>query len=67
LQRAMGEAKNEVEKRTWQAFELYGVRGVPAEEVAKEIDMTPSAIRHAKMRLTRRVREIVNRLREAEG
>ncbi|MDG1838350.1 MAG: sigma-70 family RNA polymerase sigma factor [Phycisphaerales bacterium] len=67
LQRAMGEAKNEVEERTWQAFELYGVRGVPAEEVAKEIDMSPSAIRHAKMRLTRRVREIVNRLRQSEG
>ena len=67
LQRAMGEAKNEVEKRTWQAFELYGVRGVPADEVAKEIGMTPSAIRHAKMRLTRRVREIVNRLRQSEG
>jgi RNA polymerase sigma-70 factor (ECF subfamily) len=67
LQRAMGEAKNEVEERTWQAFELYGVRGVPAEEVAKETNMSPSAIRHAKMRLTRRVREIVNRLRDDEG
>ncbi len=67
LQRAMGEAKLEVEERTWKAFELYGVRGVPAEEVAKETDMTPAAIRHAKMRLTRRVREIVDRLRDAEG
>ena len=61
LQRAMGEARNEVEERTWQSFELYGVRGVPAEEVAKETGMTPAAIRHAKMRLTRRVREIVER------
>ena len=67
LQRAMGEARNEVEERTWQAFELYGVRGVPAEEVAKETDMTPAAIRHAKMRLTRRVREIVERIRDDEG
>ncbi len=67
LQRAMGEAKNEVEDRTWQAFELYGVRGVPADEVAKETGMSAAAIRHAKMRLTKRVREIVNRLREDEG
>jgi len=67
LQRAMGEAKNGVEERTWQAFELYGVRGVPAEEVAKETGMSPAAIRHAKMRLTKRVREIVNRLRADEG
>lgn len=67
LQRAMGEARNEVEERTWQSFELYGVRGVPAEEVAKETGMTPAAIRHAKMRLTRRVREIVERIRDDEG
>jgi RNA polymerase sigma factor (sigma-70 family) len=67
LQRAMGEARNEVEERTWQAFELYGVRGVPAEEVAKETKMTPAAIRHAKMRITRRVREIVERIRGDEG
>jgi RNA polymerase sigma factor (sigma-70 family) len=67
LQRAMGEARNEVEERTWEAFELYGVRGVPAEEVAKETGMTPAAIRHAKMRLTRRVREIVDRIRDDEG
>jgi|TARA_B110000495_G_C22972140_1_gene570664 RNA polymerase sigma factor (sigma-70 family) len=67
LKRAMGEARNEVEERTWQSFELYGVRGVPAEEVAKETGMTPAAIRHAKMRITRRVREIVERLRNDEG
>ena len=67
LQRAMAEAKGEVETRTWRSFELYGVRGVPADEVAKETGMTAAAIRHAKMRLTRRVREIVDRLRDAEG
>ena len=67
LQRAMGEARNEVEERTWRSFELYGVRGVPAEEVAKETGMTPASIRHAKMRLTRRVREIVERIRDDEG
>ncbi|MCP4839787.1 MAG: sigma-70 family RNA polymerase sigma factor [Planctomycetes bacterium] len=67
LQRAMAEARGEVEARTWRSFELYGVRGVPADEVAKETGMTAAAIRHAKMRLTRRVREIVDRLRDAEG
>jgi RNA polymerase sigma-70 factor (ECF subfamily) len=67
LQRAMVEARTEVEERTWRAFELYGVRGVPVEEVASETGMSASAIRHAKMRLTRRVREIVTRFREEEG
>ncbi|MDP7070119.1 MAG: sigma-70 family RNA polymerase sigma factor [Phycisphaerales bacterium] len=67
LQRAMAEARAEVEARTWKSFELYGVRGVPADEVAKDTGMTAAAIRHAKMRLTRRVREIVERLRDSEG
>jgi DNA-directed RNA polymerase specialized sigma24 family protein len=63
----MAEARAEVEARTWKSFELYGVRGVPADEVAKDTGMTAAAIRHAKMRLTRRVREIVERLRDSEG
>ena len=67
LQRSMAEAREEVEERTWRAFELYGVRGVPVEQVAEETGMTASAIRHAKMRLTRRVHEIVNRFRDEEG
>ncbi len=67
LQRAMTEARGGVEERTWKAFELYGVRGVPVEQVATELDMTPAAIRHAKMRLVKQVREIVDRLRAEEG
>ncbi|MCH2132501.1 MAG: sigma-70 family RNA polymerase sigma factor [Phycisphaerales bacterium] len=67
LQRAMTEARGGVEERTWKAFELYGVRGVPVEQVSTELDMTPAAIRHAKMRLVKQVREIVDRLRVEEG
>lgn len=67
LQRAMTEARGGVEERTWKAFELYGVRGVPVEQVSTELEMTPAAIRHAKMRLVKQVREIVDRLRVEEG
>tara|TARA_B100001059_G_scaffold53460_1_gene47547 strand:+ start:4041 stop:5078 length:1038 start_codon:yes stop_codon:yes gene_type:complete len=67
LQRAMTEVRGTVEDRTWKAFELYGVRGVPAEQVAERLDMTPAAIRHAKMRLVKQVREIVDQLRDEEG
>ena len=67
LQRAMMEARSGVEDRTWKAFELYGVRGVPVDQVAKELEMTPAAIRHAKMRLVKQVREIIDRLRDEEG
>ena len=67
LQRAMTEVRGSVEDRTWKAFELYGVRGVPAEQVAERLEMTPAAIRHAKMRLVKQVREIVDQLRDEEG
>tara|TARA_Y100000589_G_scaffold316625_1_gene341587 strand:+ start:3311 stop:4342 length:1032 start_codon:yes stop_codon:yes gene_type:complete len=67
LQRAMTEVRGSVEDRTWKAFELYGVRGVPVEQVAERLEMTPAAIRHAKMRLVKQVREIVDRLRAEEG
>ncbi len=67
LQRAMTEVRGTVEERTWKAFELYGVRGVPVEQVAERLKMTPAAIRHAKMRLVKQVREIVDRLRVEEG
>ena len=63
----MTEACGGVEERTWKAFELYGVRGVPVDQVSAELDMSPAAIRHAKMRLVKQVREIVDRLRQEEG
>ena len=67
LFRAMEEARSSVEERTWKAFELYGLRGMPVEAVAEETEMTPDAIRHAKMRITKSVREIVDRFRVDEG
>lgn len=67
LQRAMTEVRGTVEDRTWKAFELYGVRGVPVEQVSERLEMTPAAIRHAKMRLVKQVREIVDQLRDEEG
>ncbi len=67
LTRAMAEVRDEVEEKTWRAFELYGVRGTPAVAVAAETGMSEAAIRHAKMRLTKRLREVVDRMRLEEG
>ena len=67
LARAMAEVRDEVEEKTWRAFELYGVRGTPAAAVAAEIGMSEAAIRHAKMRMTKRLREVVDRMRAEEG
>jgi len=67
LRRALEEVRTTVQPRTMHAFELYGIKGMPAEEVAKETGMTEAAIRHAKMRVLDQLRECVKRLREDEG
>ena len=67
LYRAMDQVRERVEERTWKSFELYGMRGTAIEAVAEETGMTPQAIRHAKMRITRQIRELVDTLRDEEG
>lgn len=67
LRRALEEVRATVQPRTMKAFELYGVQGMPAEEVAKETGMTEVAIRHAKMRVLDQLRDCIRRLREEEG
>jgi len=66
LSEAMTEARPKFEPKTWEAFELYGRRGMSAERAAERLDMKPEAVRHAKSRVMRAVREIVTRLREEE-
>ena len=63
----MAEVREDVEEKTWRAFELYGIRGTPAAAVADETGMSEAAIRHAKMRLTKQLRAVVDRLRAEEG
>ncbi len=67
LFRAMAEARATVEERTWKAFELYGLRGTAVDAVCEETGMTPDAVRHAKMRLAKQIRGIIEKLREEEG
>ena len=65
--RAMDRVRDRVEERTWKSFELYGLRGTAIDAVAEETGMTPEAIRHAKMRITRQIRAVVDELRADEG
>jgi len=67
LRRALDEVRATVQPKTMKAFELYGIRGMPAEEVARETGMTEVAIRHAKMRVLDQLRECIKRLRDEEG
>jgi len=66
LSEAMTEARPKFEPKTWEAFELYGRRGMSAQRTADRLEMTPESVRHAKSRVMRSVREIVIRLREEE-
>ena len=66
LSEAMTEARPKFEPKTWEAFELYGRRGMSAERTAERLEMTPESVRHAKSRVMRAVREVVIRLREEE-
>lgn len=54
-------------EQSWEAFELYGRRGVPIEEVSERLGMSPDSIRQAKSRISRQVRTEIERIRSEEG
>ena len=58
---------NRQAERSWEAFELYGRREVPIDEVSQRMDMSPEAIRQAKSRISRLVRAEIERIRIEEG
>jgi len=55
--RALELIRAEFEDRTWQAFWRVTVDGQPTKDVAQELGVTPSAVRLAKSRVLRRLRE----------
>ena len=55
--RALEMIRAEFEDRTWQAFWRVTVDGQSPKEVAQELGVTPSAVRLAKSRVLRRLRE----------
>lgn len=65
--RAMAEARRRVDEQTFEAFELYGGRGVGAREVAARLCMTVNGVHQAKSRVLGIIRAIVERLRADEG
>jgi RNA polymerase sigma-70 factor (ECF subfamily) len=49
--------RGEFEDRTWQAFWRTAVDGVAPKDIAAELAMSPGAVRVAKCRVLRRLRE----------
>ncbi len=63
LSRAMDELrKTRTDERTIRAFELVGIRGVPAEAAARECGMTVQDVYTAKNRVTTTLRRIVQEI-----
>ena len=54
-------------EQSWEAFDLYGRRGVPIDETSKRLGMTAEAIRQAKSRISRQIRGEIERIRSEEG
>jgi RNA polymerase sigma-70 factor (ECF subfamily) len=57
LHRGLAQVRPEFEDRTWQAFWSVVVDGRTPAEVAAEIGISPAAVRQAKSRILRRLRE----------
>ena len=57
VRRALEVVRKEVEPSSWQAFWRTAVEGHSSAQVARDLGLTPSAVRQAKYRLLRRLRQ----------
>ena len=63
---AMKQLKLQLEEVTFQAFELYALKGEPPEKVAKFLKIPVNMVYVAKSRSVARLRKIVHQLRKEE-
>jgi RNA polymerase sigma-70 factor, ECF subfamily len=61
-QQALGMVRNQFEERTWKAFWRVAVEDRSPAEVAAEMGITPNAVRQAKSRVLRRLKEEMGEL-----
>jgi RNA polymerase sigma-70 factor (ECF subfamily) len=62
LLRALEDIRGEFEERTWQAFWKVQIEGKDASDAGQELGMTGAAVRKAKMRVLRRLRQELGEL-----
>lgn len=58
LEQCLNQARAEVHATTWDAFELFALRGWPATRVAEHLGITENAVFGAKRRLLSRIRRL---------
>ncbi|MEM7699595.1 MAG: sigma-70 family RNA polymerase sigma factor [Verrucomicrobiota bacterium] len=56
---ACSKVEPEVAPVTWEAFQLFAVKNLPVDAVAKQLDIKPGAVYVAKSRVVSRIRETV--------
>ena len=54
----LAQVRREVQETTYAAFEQHAIEGLPVEEVARRLGLTPNAVYGAKRRVLRRIREL---------
>ncbi len=58
--------RRESDPNTYQAFDLYALKGWPVAKVTKFLDMTPNAVYISKTRLLKRLRKIIRQIQIEE-
>lgn len=66
LAQALERVKPEVDPVVFQAFELYALHGMPAEEVARILGVTTNAVYVSKSKMLRRIRQVLATLKDRE-
>lgn len=59
LRQCLEEVHREFDAKSIEAFELFAWKGLPAQEVAERLGMTPNAVFIVKSRILKRIRELV--------
>jgi RNA polymerase sigma-70 factor (ECF subfamily) len=57
FRRGLAQVRDEFETNSWQAFWRTAIDGIPTATVGEELEMTPAAIRQARSRILRRLRQ----------
>lgn len=58
LNRCLSRVRSQVDKKTYQAFEMYAITQLPVATVCEKLNMTPNAVYIAKNRVLTKMREL---------
>ena len=67
FEKAKNELRQQVDDKTFMAFELYGLQNRPVEKVSEILELTPNQIYVAKSRCMKILQKIVERHNRNDG